>query len=113
MLKLPVAEYRAVAKVVGLSLNGIGPTTSEARAVAGWQPPPGYIGVKTICTDARFRKSGKNPPRSTIDVWIRAAERNKCKPRIVRAPDSQEVHLPEDWVLEQIKRWNPRPKPAT
>ena len=73
-----------------------------------WKPSPGFVGVKTIGMAERFRKNGENPPRTTIDVWISRAENQGTAVTKEYAPDSNEVHLPEAWVLEQIKQWNPR-----
>jgi hypothetical protein len=87
-------------------------TNAHARSgkelIAPWTPPPGYVGRKTICNDVRFRKKGKNPSPSTIDVWVKAAERDGQPVKIEKAPDSGENHYPEDWIIEQIRRWNPR-----
>ncbi|MEK6676766.1 MAG: hypothetical protein AABZ47_14075 [Planctomycetota bacterium] len=80
--------------------------------VAPWNPPLGYVGRKTICSDPRFQKGGKNPPASTIDVWVKAAERKENPVKIERAPDSGENHYPESWIMEQIATWYPR-KPRT
>ena len=74
-----------------------------------WEPPTGYVGVKTVARDRRFRKNGKNPPRTTIQEWIRRAEQRGSPVKVIRAPDSKEVHLPEKWVHEQIALWHPRP----
>jgi hypothetical protein len=109
--KLPARDkphVRAILGEVRHDLEG-SRTTPEAPALRKWQPKAGYIGVKTICTDARFRKNGKNPPRSTIEVWMKRAQRIRKPVKVVKAPDSGEVHLPEVWVLKQVKRWNPRP----
>jgi len=85
------------------------PAAGETTPKAAWQPPPGYVGVKTVCNDPRFQKNGKNPPRSTIDGWIDAAARRRERITKVCAPDTREVHLPEEWVHERIREWNPRP----
>lgn len=83
------------------------------QAVTGprqrWEPPEGFVGRKTICSDPRFQKDGKNPPPTTIDVWVKAAERSNKSVEIVKAPDSGENHYPEDWILDRIaNHWHPR-----
>ena len=78
------------------------------RAVKPWSAPTGYVGVKTICTHVRFQKSGKNPPRTTIQAW------EKSNPTVRDAsPDSRETFLPESWVFERIAEWNPRSASGT
>lgn len=97
-----------------------------------WQPPPGFEGRKSVCTHQRFRKDGKNPPATTIDVWVKAAERagrtvthvrdplseeraddpvGRLEHRellIFHAPDSGECFYPERWIMDRIRTWNPR-----
>lgn len=76
-----------------------------APAPSAWVPPPGFVGTKAITSSERFRKDGKNPPRTTIDHWItRAGDTLKRE----MDPATREVYLPETWVLEQIRTWNPR-----
>ncbi|NLX21651.1 MAG: hypothetical protein GXY55_08255 [Phycisphaerae bacterium] len=88
----------------------VGPPPADATldppgksAMSPWIPPPGYVGVKTICNDARFRKNEKNPPRTTIDVWLKSD-----KLVVHKDPATQEVHVPESWILDRISRWTPR-----
>lgn len=81
-----------------------------------WTPPPGYVGRKTICRDQRFQKNGKNPPATTIDVWVRSSESAGTAVRIEVDPANRENYYPKDWVMQRIARWNPRPfkrKPGT
>lgn len=97
-----------------------------------WQPPKGYVGRKTVCSHQRFRKKDKNPPPTTIDVWVKAAERDGWTVRRIRnpqsgalpadpsngldkkellilyAPDSGESFFPECWIRDRIQRWHPR-----
>ena len=74
-----------------------------------WTPPPGFVGRKTICQDAGFRKNGKNPAPSTIDVWVKRAEADGQAPEIIQDPATRENHYPSDWIKSQIDRWSPRP----
>jgi len=79
-----------------------------------WQPRSGFVGTKTICNDRRFQKDGKNPPRTTIDVWITAARNHDTPPETDYDPATNELYLPESWVFDQIYRWSPRRrKPVT
>ncbi len=78
---------------------------SEARL---WEPPSGYVGAKTICSHERFRKNGKNPPRTTVHAWIKRSRDTDEPVDVVKSPDSHEVHIPEDWVADHIRTWNPR-----
>lgn len=71
---------------------------------APWSPPAGYVGSKTIEHDERFRKNGKNPPRTTLQLW-----QNRSRDlKMVQDPASNENYYPEEWVREQIKLWHPR-----
>jgi len=88
---------------------------SIAEASAGavgtkppWEPPPGYVGTKTIMHDPRFKKLGKNPPRSTIQRWGERSEKEGEPVKIERAPDTHECYYPQQWVMDQVERWNPR-----
>lgn len=96
----PVAE--------GESEDGVGVEEAARVSAKPWEPSPGFVGVKTIMYDERFQKKGKNPPRTTIDAWIKSAARAGNPIRKEMAADSQEVHIPENWVHEQIRGWNPR-----
>lgn len=88
-------------------LAGIG-TLHPSKGLARWRPPPGYVGTKEIGIDNRFKKDGKNPPRTTIDVWLKKHPTTK-----IPAPDSREIHISETWVLERIAGWNPRSENRT
>jgi hypothetical protein len=94
---------------------GIDPTEKgvDATALASkWKPLDGYVGRKTISSDPRYLKRGKNPPPTTIDAWVIAAKKAGRSVEIQKAPDNRENHYPEDWILDCIKRWNPRqPEP--
>lgn len=81
----------------------------SAKSVSDWSPPAGFVGTKTIMMDARFRKKGKNPPRTTIDVWLKAARDRGESVQRHSAPDTRELFLPEKWVMKRIRSWNPRP----
>ncbi len=76
--------------------------------ISRWEPTPGYIGVIEIMSHERFRKKGKNPPRTTIDAWINQSRNGDDPVSIEKAPDTQEVHLPESWVFKRIQIWSPR-----
>ncbi len=79
-----------------------------------WGPPEGYVGTKTITLDQRFRKDGKNPPRTTIDAWYAAAKRAGQAPAKAHDPSTHELFLPESWVHERMATWSPRAsKPPT
>ncbi len=90
------------------SEEGAGAAEGARISAKGWKPPLGYVGVKTICSDERFRKNGKNPARTTIHAWIKCGQRTGIPVSVLKAPDSQEVHVPENWVMDQISTWNPR-----
>lgn len=87
---------------------------SSTLAAIPWEPPDGFVGTKTITSDPRFRKHGKNPPRTTIDQWYQDAVKRGEPPERHYAPDSREVYLPLRWVTERIASWHPRQrKPRT
>jgi hypothetical protein len=99
------AEIRDRARLQGSAPQDPATTAKDGTpslAHKAWDPPPGYVGRKTICNDARFRKKGKNPSPTTIDVWVNAAV------KVEKAPDTGENHYPETWINEQISQWNPR-----
>lgn len=105
------AEIRDRARLRTSALKDPATTAKDvisSSAHRAWVPPLGYVGRKTICNDARFRKGGKNPPLTTIDVWVKAAEREGNPVKIEKAPDNGENHYPEAWIVEQIRNWNPR-----
>lgn len=81
------------------------PAAAEPEA---WSPPEGFVGTKTITSHSRFRKHGKNPPRTTIDGWIAAAKQRGEAPERHYAQGSGELFLREDWVMNRIASWNPR-----
>lgn len=97
-------------EAVGVVLEMMDPNPEEPGATAqkkplkAWAPPVGYVGVNTIMTHERFQKRGKNPPRTTIQTWQRRSD----APKPVKAPDNNEVHLPEVWIMQQIATWNPQ-----
>ncbi len=80
----------------------------QTLAQPSWQPPEGYVGAKDILLDARFKKGGKNPPRSTLQDWERRSKKSKSPVRVEKAPDTKECYYPEAWIFEQIRAWNPR-----
>lgn len=84
--------------------NHRAPNGADFADTARWTPPPGYVGVKEICNSERFRKSGKNPPRTTVAEW----EKRDSDVSRVTARDTSEVYLPESWVIQKIAVWNPR-----
>jgi hypothetical protein len=116
ILKLPEPNIASAdddpAKVTGdfgaLALRGKGhgvAAMGDTKPLpAIWKPPADYVGVKTILQDRRFRKDGKNPPRTTIQQW----ERDHSPPARVADPASGEIYLPETWVDERWKEWSPR-----
>jgi hypothetical protein len=69
-----------------------------------WSPPAGTVGTKEIMSSPRFQKSGKNPPRATIQEW----QNNSPPPSRTSARGTGESYYPEDWVVERIANWNPR-----
>lgn len=71
-----------------------------------WTPPSGTVGTKEIMASPRFQKSGKNPPRSTIQEW----QNNSPPASVHSATDTGESFFPEDWVFERIADWHPRNK---
>lgn len=73
-----------------------------------WSPPDGFVGTKKIIHEARFQKHGKNPPRSTIDVWRKAARSRNEPIQEVHDPATRELYLREEWVMDQISKWSPR-----
>lgn len=81
---------------------------TDVRRPKRWEPQPGYVGTKTITTDERFRKDGKNPPQSTMQRWVKRSEKEGEPVHTDKAPDSGEKFYPEQWVLEQIERWHPQ-----
>lgn len=84
------------------------PPVTDAQPPKRWEPSPGYVGTKTITTDERFRKNSKNPPQSTMQRWVKRSEKEGNPVPTVKAPDSGEKFYPEQWVQEQIERWNPQ-----
>jgi hypothetical protein len=74
------------------------------EAAPAWTPPAGSVGAKTVCQDARFRKQGKNPSRSTIQRWERKARGG----RVGSDPRSGEIYYAEKWVEDRWGEWNPR-----
>lgn len=107
------------------------PNRPADKAFQAWQPPNGYVGRKTVCSDERFRKHGKHPPATTIDAWVNAVKGNdwtvtqvhrstESYPEdpcdrlgqnelvIFHAPDSGECFYPERWITARIATWNPR-----
>ena len=81
---------------------GGGADGGDKPSIELWSPSPGYVGTKRIMRDERFRKNGKNPPRTTLQQW------QKSNPPVERAPDSGELFYPESWVLDCIRTWHPR-----
>lgn len=81
----------------------------EGSACTPWTAPPGYVSVSDIQHDPKFSKNGKNPPRTTIDYWMKTREHEGSPVKSVKAPDNNEVHLPVSWVEECLLHWNPRP----
>ena len=77
-------------------------------APARWAPPTGYVGRKTICHNARFMKNGKSPSPTTIDGWVKSAERQGTPISIEKDPANGENYYPAQWIMERIATWNPR-----
>ena len=61
-----------------------------------------------MCNLPKYCKHGKNPAETTIDGWVKRAKREGKPVKIVQRPDSHENHYPEQWIMDQIDRWNPR-----
>lgn len=78
------------------------------KAMPTWTPRPGFVGVKAVCNLPQFQKKGKNPPRTTIEQWVKSARGRGETVTIEKAPDSGENHYPEQWIKDCIARWNPR-----
>lgn len=104
---LAIGEAVKYCRSLARMLRGDG---EETRAQGGrrkrklaW-PPPGYIGVKAITTALKYRKNGKNPPRSTIQRWVAAEKPRSTK----RDPETGECFYPESWVDRRWKRWMPQ-----
>ncbi|MEK6674017.1 MAG: hypothetical protein AABZ47_00010 [Planctomycetota bacterium] len=88
----------------------LGPRTSTDRHE--WNPRPGYVGRKAICTHERFKKQGKNPSATTIDGWVKSAKSHGALIQIEKDPANHENYYAEEWIMERIGTWNPR-KPKT
>lgn len=93
-----------LARMIRVFADTVEPSTGGARPKKPWQPPAGFVGRKSVETDARFSKSGKNPSWSTMQGW----EKND-PPKREHDPKTQEVYWPEEWVLRHYRDWNPRP----
>lgn len=85
-----------------------GDRTIPSSAQADWSPPCGYVGRKTVCTDKRFQKKGKNPSPTTIDGWVNSAKKQDQLIAIEKDPATGENYYPEAWIMERIATWNPR-----
>ena len=96
----------------GRGEEAVDPVDEDATRMSGsqakWCPPPGYVGRKTICHNNRFSKGGKNPVATTIDGWVKSAERQGESVAIVQDPANRENYYPRDWIVERIGSWNPR-----
>jgi len=88
------------------------PAIIEAVNNKKWQCPDGYVSVDDIMLDPKYKKNGKNPPRTTIQKWEQKSIRNGDPVNCIKAPDSQTKHYPEFWVMVQVQLWHPRNTPA-
>jgi hypothetical protein len=87
------------------------PDGQRSPSNRSWEPPPGFVGMTNIMFDMRFKKNGKNPPRTTIQVWTDKARKSGALvvgETYIKAPDNKMVYVPESWVTGQIALWNPR-----
>ncbi len=84
------------------------PPVTDAQPSKRREPPPGYVGSKTITSHERFQKKGKCIPRTTLQQWVDRDATDGNPVPTETAPDSGEKYYPEQWVREQITRWNPR-----
>lgn len=69
-------------------------------------PPAGWVSALDLEISRQWRKSGKNPRKSTVDRWI---TRNPPKPRIKVDPSNGTRWFPPKWVTAEFTRWSPRP----
>ena len=85
------------------------PRVAERPSFLAKAARDGFVAVSVVMNDARFAKDGKNPTRSTIQVWENKAKREGDASFEARpAPDTGEAFFPKDWVLVQIEHWHPR-----
>lgn len=85
------------------------PDASAKRAeLRQWEPPAGLVRVSVIENDKRYRKRGKNPPRSTIQKWYDMKPPAGTDP-VVKDPQTSECCYPVEWVEDRWREWKPRP----
>lgn len=108
--RLKRASAKIVLEIVAQHAKQLAATRTlpeAATSTTRWEPPLGFVGVKTIQNDHAYRKTRngvtRNPPRSTIQRW---AEQHR--PSSARDPKTGEVYYPVDWVNARVKAWNPR-----
>ncbi len=109
--RLKRASAKIVLRLVAQHVLQSASTRTASQSSAStkkWQPPAGFVGVKTILLDAAYRKakSGipRNPPRSTIQRWAEQHRPNRTE----RDPKTGEVYYPVDWVRQRFEAWKPR-----
>lgn len=101
----PVEESPPASKESALEEPDEPGTAAELTGddVADKWPPSNYVAVSTIERTDEYKKSGKNPPRTTIQRWETADPVVK-----VHAPGSNEVSYPKEWVDQHWNAWSPR-----